>query len=149
VEAKQPDAGTEAAADIGFRQYLKAFENRVVIPGIIEGCFGKIEQVHVGPGKLARLPFGKRMGGYIRTNEVLVIDYYGYAKKSAGFAAKIMDMKKKYSGKQIKMVRAPVVYFASIRLEKVAKLAPDLVASFSWFKKQILDARGFKHNYDG
>jgi len=33
-------------------------------------------------------------------------------------------------------------------VEKIARLAPGLVAEFPMFKKEILDARGFKHQYE-
>lgn len=130
-----------------FDKYLKSFEKRVVARGIAEGSLGKTEQVSVRPDKLSALPFGEKMGEVIDHHASFAIDYYGYIKKSKGFFNQAGELAKS-TEKQPKDMRVVIVHFASVRVEKVAKLAPSLVADFPGFKKEILDTRGFNHKYE-
>ena len=131
-----------------FIDYREEFERKVIIAGIEQNCLGKSERVSANSGRLSAKPFGDKMGVEVNTDIVCAIDYYGHIKKSNGFGNMMRGLRKRFFGKQIKFVRVIVVHFASIRLEKIAKLAPDLIAKFPKFKKEILDARGFVHNYE-
>lgn len=130
-----------------FARYIANLEERVILEGAKQGCLGKVEKVPVRNGKLSRSDFGKLVGVRLQKEEVYVVDYYGLMKKSDGFWNLVSRTREQYSGKQVKSVDALVVHFASIRIEKVAALAPDLVAGFPSFKKAVLDARGFDHRY--
>lgn len=130
-----------------FNEYRQDFETRVVVAGIIRGLLGHTKRVRVKPGKLEKKTFGLRLGTQLDTTILCVIDYYGLMKKSEGFDYKVRQVYEAVPDRQVRSIDAPVVHFAGIRLEEVAKLAPDLVADFARFKKQILDLRGFNHNY--
>lgn len=130
-----------------FNEYRQEFETRVVVAGIIRGLLGHTKRVRVKPGKLEKKPFGTTLGIRLETTILCVIDYYGLMKKSEGFDYKVRQVYEAVPDRQVRSIDAPVVHFAGIRLEEVAKLAPDLVADFARFKKQILDLRGFNHNY--
>jgi hypothetical protein len=129
-----------------FDSYAEKFEQAVAL-GVSSGVLGKTKSVPVHPGKLAKKKIGQVLGEQISVGSVVVIDYYGYMKKSYGFKLMVKEVIATLDGKQLKMVEAPVVHFNSIRLEVLAKIAPGLVAGFAEFKKAILDAREFNHNY--
>jgi len=128
-----------------FKEYLSLFESHVLASKALFGV--KEELVPVRPGRLSRAPVGALLGSTFVLPEPLVVDYYGHLKKSSGFLVKVERAKKKYVGKQVRMVLAPVVHFATVKIEVVAKLAPELVADFPAFKKRILNTRGFKHDF--
>lgn len=130
-----------------FYEYMIQFESRVILEGVKKNCLGKVEKIPLRSGKLTKQRFGKFMGTVLSTPQVCVIDYYGLLKKSSGFWDLASETRKNFSGKQVKSIEVPVVHFASVRIEKVATLAPDLVTWFPIFKKRILDARGFHHGY--
>jgi hypothetical protein len=129
-----------------FADYLKRFE-AAIAEGVRNGSFGSFKMVPVLPGKLSTRRIGKTLGLVIDTDDLLVIDFYGYLKKSRGFADLAKEVAFSMSGKQVKMVEAPVVHFNSVRLEVIARIDGDLVPDFGRFKKAVLDAREFQHNY--
>lgn len=129
-----------------FKDYRDSFEE-VVIEGVRLGMLGMEKSIPITPGKLSRKQIGRVMGSEIATDKSVVIDYYGYMKKSRGFNLAVAAAVRTFSGKQVKMVNTTVVHFNSIRLEIIAKIAPSLVANFGNFKKTILDVRQFKHDY--
>jgi len=131
-----------------FAEYMGRFEVQVIAKGIDVGCLGKKEIISVRDGKLAASPFARKMGRLVPHSAPFAVDYYGYVKKSNGLLAYIGETQREFSGAQIKGIPAAVVHFAAIRVEKIAKLAPELVADFPRFKKEILDARGFQHKYE-
>jgi hypothetical protein len=122
-----------------FLEYLNQFEVGVVICGFELDMFTKHTLVPVRPCRLAFEHFGRLLGRTFDYAFPLVIDYYGMIKKSSGFMEKIMDIGKY----QVKMLQAPVVFFASIRIEDVAEIAPALVSGFPAFKNRLLAERGF------
>ena len=126
--------------------YLLRFEEAVV-KGIKSGLLGRRKMVPAYPGKLAKRKIGRTLGGEIDSEDVVVIDYYGYMKKSRGFSRMLDEVRGDNAGKQLKMIEAPTVHFNSVRLEVIAKIDADLVAGFGDFKKLVLDAREFNHNY--
>lgn len=130
-----------------FEEYRLEFESRVVVGGIIQGVLGSAKKVRVKPGRLEKRRFGTSMGTRLETSLLCVVDYYGLMKKSEGFDYRVRQVYEAVPDRQVRAIEAPVVHFAGIRLEEVAKLAPDLVANFARFKKRILDLRGFNHNY--
>lgn len=131
-----------------FEQYKLEFETAVAL-GVKLQLLGSVKPVPVPAGKLQKRTIGQVLGVEIATQEVLAIDYYGYTKKSSGFWGLVRDVMEDQKGKQIKMVEAPLVHFNSIKLEVLAKIAPEVVPRFGDFKKAVLDAREFKHNYTG
>lgn len=132
--------------EFNFFTYLPEFEKRVVESFVLDGCIKK-EKIPIRAGKLANATFGRKLGGMIDSMEIFAIDYYGHIKRSKGLIFEFHTILANVP-EQVKSVEAPLVYFASIRFEKVAKYAPDLVADFRWFKKNLLDMRGFNHNYE-
>lgn len=132
---------------MNFDEYLKQFEEKIICTGVKNGCLGKKERVPVRPDRLEKSNFGKLLGVHVQSEDILVIDYYGFWKKSEGFGKEleVLSNKRNY---QVKSIEANVVHFASIRIEKIAELAPELVSQFPWFKKEILTARGFRHEFN-
>lgn len=130
-----------------FRVYLQQFEELVVERGIKNGCLGKAEKVSVRDGRLSSSHFGRLVGKTAYSDDVFAVDYYGHTKKSAGFIQTVEELNMLHK-QQVKLLLVPLVFFASIRVEKVARLAPNLVAEFPKFKKMLLDARGFHHSYE-
>jgi len=122
------------------KEYLNSFENRIIIPGLEKKMFCKEGMVTLKNGKLANTAFGKFIGNLLECEEILAVDYYGHIKKSKG----LLDMVEKYKGIEIKSVLVPVVYWASIKNEDIAMLAPDLLDNFPLFKSFLIDLRGFK-----
>lgn len=130
-----------------FEHYKGEFE-KVIAAGVSSGLLGTIKPVPVAPGKLQKCRIGRVLGEEIATSVAMVIDYYGYMKKSTGFLRLVKEIAEDQEGKQVKMIGATVVHFNSIRLEVVARVAPDIVPDFGRFKKAVLDAREFKHTYE-
>jgi len=126
---------------------LPLFRSEVFAAGVKKECLGKVERISVREGKLFNSRFGVLMGRVIESPEVFAVDYYGYVKKTRGFYRMVESISGSTKG-QVKCVEVPVIHFAALRVEKIAKLAPDLVAEFPSLKKEILDARGFKHKYE-
>ena len=129
-----------------FKEYTSEFETAVAA-GVKSRVLGAVKPVPVAAGKLQKRRIGQVLGTEIATQEVLVIDYYGYMKKSSGFWDLVRDIMEDQKGKQLRIVEAPLVHFNSIKLEVLAKIAPGIVAAFGDFKKAVLDAREFNHSY--
>ncbi len=91
--------------------------------------------------------FGRKMGSVVDSDLCFAIDYYGLVKKSRGFLNMVSELSSDIPVSQIKSIAGTTVYFAAIRMESIAVYAPDLVSDFPWFKKAVLDARGFNHGY--
>ena len=127
--------------DKKFKTYLEKFETEVVIHGIESGKFGKEMMIPIRQGKLDNTDFGKKLGTVFICTTPAAIDYYGFIKKSSGFVSKLDASN---SEMQIKAIRAPMVHFASIKIEYVSDLSSDLVEGFPDFKKSLVQLRGFK-----
>ena len=123
-----------------WKTYLNKFEEKVIIPLVLNGSTAKEGMITLKNGKLANTNFGKFLGGMLVCDKPLAIDYYGHIKKSTG----IIDVVKKYNGIEIKSIKVPVVYWASIKNEDILNLAPELMDGFPLFKKHLIDLRGFK-----
>jgi hypothetical protein len=128
-----------------FKPYLREFE-KAVVQGILDGLLGAVRHIPVSPGRLSRKRIGKTLGKEVDSDVSLVIDYYGFMKKSRGFNLEAKEVVKS-TGKQVKNIEAPIVHFNSLRLEVLGKINPELIQHFGDFKKAILDAREFQHNY--
>lgn len=127
--------------------YLRRFEERVVIKGSVSGVLGASERIFLKhKTKMFYTPFGQAFGDDLDTDEILIFDLYGLLKKSRGFHSLRNILISENVG-QVRSVIIPIVHFAAIRFEEVAKLAPELVWDFSKVKKALLDLRGFNHNY--
>lgn len=123
-----------------FRKYLEKFESKVVVGGIEGGMFDKISMVPVRKGKLDKTTFGDTLGTQFEYDKPAAIDYYGLIKKSTG----LVDQVSSNHELQVRAVKAPIVHFASIKIEWISDLAPDLVRDFPKFKKKIVSLRRFK-----
>lgn len=125
-----------------FKRYLPLFEEVIVARGIAKGILGKDRLVPVRSGRLWGVKFGRSIGEKIESELSFAVDYYGYIKKSTGFFAEVAELQ----GVQVKMMGTKLVYFASIRIEDIARLSSSLVQDFPDFKEFILSLRGFKKN---
>lgn len=132
---------------VNFKKYLSLFEKEVIMRGVKHGKFGKSTLISVRDGKLSRGSFGKDVGRLMDTPLVIAVDYYGLVKKSKGLVARIRREAEELRGRQLKMVSAPVVHFASVHIEDVAELTvnPYLIGKFVEFKKLMIRKRGFKN----
>jgi len=133
---------------VDFLEYRQLFENKVVAGGVQLGCLGMMGKVSTRIGRLSAQSFGKLMGLVFESQVSCAVDYYGHIKKSTALLDQISRVGRVLPNVQIKMIPTVLVHFSSIRIEKIARLAPDLVAGFPLFKKTILDARGFSHGYE-
>ena len=124
-------------------EYLKKFEQMISV-GVSNKTFEKSELISVRGSKLGKTKFGILLGFTIDSDIEFVIDYYGYFKRSRGFASRIKLLKKEAPRRQIKAIETITVHFASIRMEQIAYLSPALLPMFPEFKRFILEKRGFK-----
>lgn len=128
-----------------FKDYLSQFEHDVIENGIVSKVLGRLSRVPVAKGRLAGTTFGRFMGPWIQSDAFFAVDYYGLLKRSSGLYLEAMRLQKGLLvGRQVKMMSAPVVHFASIKLDQMSRLAPHLLTGFSEFKEIILNARGFQ-----
>lgn len=141
---------------INFSKYLNKFESDVICVGVKQGIIGKELQVNVREGKLACTKFAKVLGSRVNSNEPFVIDYYGYLKRSNGFINLLVEEKEAIRNRQIKSIKARVVFFASLKIEEIAEITSSqyLKGGFPEFKNTVLHWRGFgkkkvmeKHEY--
>lgn len=124
---------------------VEVFENQVIIKGLEMGVFERSFDISIRDDKLTRTHFGASMGGSIDTDQILVIDYYGYSKKSTGFIE--LAKRRKEVDEEVKMLESNVVFFASIKIEHIVKINradPHLLVLFTKLKDEILVRRGFK-----
>lgn len=130
-------------ASLNFVKYLRRFENEVFYPGVKSGVIGAIRLVNCRSVPFDTSQFSKGMGKYLPFDEVIVLDYYGYYKKSNGFRKLAEDLST--SGRQVKSMSALVVHFASIKIEDIVAITsnPYLISKFVEFKKEVLERRGF------
>lgn len=121
------------------QNFMKTFEQKVVIPGLLNCKLGKLEEVSTQDGKLAKTNFGKTIGILLpyEGKDFIAINYYGHIKKSSTFY---------YTSRKAKIGTVRVVHFASLRIEYIAKATKELelIAGFAKFKEEILKIRGFK-----
>lgn len=126
-----------------FPKYLASFEHKVALLSVLAGygCSG-LEPISLRKGKLEDTSFGRLLGEEVDTEFIFAIDYYGYYKKSRGCLRLIERFQASLNG--VRAARIPVVHFASIRGDAVARLAPDLIKNFHEFKSILLEVRGFQ-----
>jgi hypothetical protein len=123
-----------------FKTYLAKFEKEIIVQGIQSGKLGKTMMVPIRRGKLDSTDFGKKLGTVFAYAEPAAIDYYGFIKKSSG----LIDNFASNTEMQIRAIKAPMVHFASIKIEYVSDLSSELVEGFPEFKKELVLLRGFK-----
>ena len=123
---------------INDQEYMAQFE-----ASVLRKMKPSYEMIPVRKGKLSGTRFGRFIGNMVETDALLVIDYYGHHKKSRGFHIFTKHEQSLLVNRQVKMIKGPVVHFASIRIEDVARYAPKLVADFPYFKQFLLELRGF------
>jgi hypothetical protein len=131
--------------DQEFSKIQNAFELQVIAEGIRRGVLGKKAYVPVRGGKLFQ-KMSKVLGAVIPDGQSFAVDYYGYLKKSQGLKEDEQEWMKEHPAVCISATEALVVHFASIKLETVATIDPESVASFHSLKQETLVRRGFKDN---
>jgi hypothetical protein len=91
------------------------------------------------------------MGKRLPYEESMVIDYYGYYKKSKGFFDYASSLSEGNNDRQVKSITSTVVHFASLKIEEIALITsnPYLVSKYVEFKKMVLEKRGFRGNGNG
>jgi hypothetical protein len=123
-----------------WKDYLEQFESKVMLAGVFKRVFGKETMVPVKDGKLSKTDFGKFLGKEIDSHTINAFDYYGHIKKSKGLLATI----EAHDQFELKSIKSNMVHFASVKIEHIADLCPNLVVDFPKFKRFLLDLRGFK-----
>jgi len=125
-----------------FHKLVDDFEKNIIVEGIVQRRFCKRTKIPIRNCKLANHEFGKRLGDIIDTDIILVIDYYGYLKRSKGFIHKVKSEDKSYS----KELKSYIVHFASIKMEDIAAMTSNIAVmlDFPRLKNEILILRGFK-----
>ena len=100
-------------------KYLGLFEKNIIIAGI-ENKMLKINKVMVPvkDGRLDNTNFGKFLGNRLDYDCVLVIDYYGFLKKSTGF----INEYNKYTEVEISRLKSNIIHFASIKIENIVNI---------------------------
>lgn len=126
--------------DFDYSKYRDDFEKKIIMASINENKIFKKRKVPAKKGRLYNTDFANFLGEMFEHEEILAIDYYGFFKKSSGFLEKMIS----YEDVEIKSMRVPVAHFASIKVELVSDLAPELVVNFSTYKRHLLKIRGFK-----
>jgi len=131
---------------LNFRKYLIKFENEVVLRGVEQGILGQQEFVACRICKSDKSRFAIELGRYLPYELPMVIDYYGYYKKSRGFFDLLQMKQAQIKCRQLKMISAVVVHFASIKIEEINQLtdSPYLTGKFAEFKAVVLQKRGFR-----
>jgi len=122
-----------------FKKYLLQFEAQIIVVGVCRNVFGRSEVIPARRGKLAATSFGKIIGLEFPAKSPIAIDYYGHMKKSTGFFEMIAEV-----DTQVRMIECSVVHFASIKLDDIVELSPELISDFPVFKREMLRLRGFK-----
>ena len=125
-----------------FDKYLDRFEQELIIPACAVLC--RETMIPMRPGRLVKTRFASMMGKTFLASFPVVVDYYGYLKMSDEFIREFLKVMAACKGKQVRTISSKIVYFAAIKMEDVAKTAPELVSSFPIFKEIILKKRGFK-----
>lgn len=125
-----------------FQELVLNFEKNIIVEGIKRKRFSRKKKIPTKNCKLSNRDFGKQVGHTIDTDIVLVIDYYGYLKRSRGFFQRV---KKDPS---LKEVRSYIIYFASIKMEDVSAMTSSVAVmlDFPRLKNEILILRGFRKN---
>lgn len=125
--------------DFDYKEYLIKLEAEVIIPGIHQGVLCKKRKVPAKRGRLYSSDFARFVGETFEYKDGAAIDYYGYFKKSSGFS----ELLNSFEDVEIKSIKIPVAHFASIKIEQISELSPDLVVDFPIFKKYLVELRGF------
>jgi len=126
-----------------FQELIADFEKNIIVEGINRKRFVRKAVIPIKHCKLFYQTFGKIIGNTIDTKMILVIDYYGYIKKSKGFLEEINSGKYRKTPSDL---RSHIIHFASIKMEDVAAMTSDVSAQidFPRLKDQILILRGFR-----
>lgn len=129
--------------DEKIREFMIRLEREILAPGVAKGVFTSRAWAPVKKQRLHSSDFGKLIGSTaLDFPEILVVDYYGLIKRSAGFISKVEDLRS--DGVEAKSMFVPIAYFAGIKMEHLARSAPDLIPFFSEFKKTLVELRAFK-----
>lgn len=126
-----------------YAEYRDSFEDKVIKASLNHNDHGSVfkkRKVPAKKGKLYNTEFVGFVGDMFNCEDPIAIDYYGFFKKSSGFIEK-MDS---FEDIEVKSMLVPVAHFASIRIEIISDLAPELIINFSDYKKYLLSLRGFK-----
>lgn len=130
-----------------FVEYMALLEYSVLSAAVGSNLIGSRETLPIRPGRLARAAFGAKVGLVFDSHVSFAIDYYGHLKRSTSLLKEIEWLRTQLVGRQIKTMECLVVHFAAVRIEHVAKFSQELVSGFPAFKKELLEARGFKTRF--
>lgn len=135
-------------ASINFVKYLRKFENEIIREGVLRGIIGSAKLITCRPLPFDSSRFAREMGKYLPYEESMVIDYYGYYKKSKGFFSYAESLSQGNNDRQVKSITSNVVHFASLKIEDIALINsnPYLVSKYVEFKRMVLEKRGFRGN---
>lgn len=131
---------------LNFLNYLRQFEIEVICKGATQGVIGKVRLVNAREGKFSCTRYARFLGDQVDSDTPLVIDYYGYQKRSRGFIRLVQEEKESIRNRQVKCIQTTLVFFASLKIEEIGEITSDqyLKSGFSEFKKTILYWRGFE-----
>ena len=119
-----------------FVEYMNRLEQKVIVPGLAQGLFGRTIWLPIRNGKLHSEPLSDLLGTRFYCSEPAVIDYYGLHKRSTGFMAKAVRLATFLSG-----FEAPLVPFSAVHDSEITALCPELLLGFSAFKAEIIRVR--------
>lgn len=138
-------------ASINFVKYLRKFENEIIREGVLRGIIGSNKLITCRPLPFDSSRFARDMGKRLPYEESMVIDYYGYYKKSKGFFVYAESISSGNNSKQLKSITSAVVHFASLKIEDIALITsnPYLISRYVEFKNIVLEKRGFRGNGNG
>ena len=124
-----------------FQKYIEVFEKEVIIKGFEQGVLGskKEEVVPIRNGKLSNTDFGEFIGKTFDYDKMLSINYYGLFKLSNGIMFATEKARRMFP--DVRSIKAPVVYFNSIKIEQIKLLSPETFFNFPEFREEIIRVR--------
>lgn len=138
-------------ASINFVKYLRKFENEIILEGVKQGTIGANRLITCRPVPFDSSRFAREMGRYLPFEEPIVLDYYGYYKKSKGFIEALKLVSNGSAERQVKSITCMTVHFASLKIEEISQITTNshLLSRYVDFKKMVLSKRGFRGNGNG
>lgn len=123
-----------------YANYLKDFENKIILAGYKEGILSgsKPQPVPLRPGKLYATNLGQFVGKTFEYDGVLAINYYGFFKLSTGILKRARKVNRIF---KVATAMAPAIYFNSIYGTHIAAINEEMLCGWLDFKKYITDLR--------
>jgi hypothetical protein len=129
-----------------FLEYMRKFENRVMLPCIADGIFKQKVMVSTKKPKLLKTSFGKFVGSIFEHDEIVAFNYYGLMKVSLAFINEYQHYRN--LGLELKAIQCPVVYFGALKMQHITKYGSGLFNDFVAFKEYLVDLR-WNHDHKG